>query len=98
MYKTRILFTGIFLFTLPLFGQVDFGKIDESIKSAPDSFKTYQEIATWLSHDLHTDTEKARAIYIWIAQNIRCDLSQANSGKRAAPIEMPGLISFVFKK
>lgn len=64
------------------FGQTAFSAIDEKSKAVPDSLTDYKEIAAYLTNGLETDTEKARAIYIWIAHNIKYDLAQINSGKR----------------
>lgn len=63
-------------------GQSRFSSIDETSKSAPTSLTTYSEIAGHLTKDLDEDVEKIRAIYIWIAHNIRYDLDLVNSNRR----------------
>ena len=80
--KNIILIAGLFFLTLPGFGQQSFQEIDERSKTVPDSLTSYVGIAQFLTEGLATDTEKARALYIWIAHNIRYDLSQVYSGRR----------------
>jgi len=64
------------------FGQSNYSAIDKNSTSVPDSLTGYNEIANHLTVDLKTDTEKARAIYIWIAHNVKYDLTQLYSDKR----------------
>jgi len=72
----------LFITTFAVFSQPDYKALDEKSKNVPDSLGDYSTIANYLTHNLVTDTEKARAIYIWIAHNIRYDMSQVSSGKR----------------
>ncbi len=58
-------------------GQSDFVIIDAKSKTVPDSITNYKEIAAYLTRNLLNETEKARAIYVWIAHNIQYDLSYA---------------------
>src|SRR5690606_19487068 len=44
-------------------------------------------IAKFLTQQLNTKEEKARAIYIWISQNIRYDLGNLNSTFRYRSVE-----------
>ena len=78
----EILLLGFLIISTLGFGQLDFSAIDKNSKTVPDSLMDYKDIAFYLTNDLKTDTEKARAIYIWIAHNIQYDLTQMNSGKR----------------
>jgi hypothetical protein len=78
----EILLSGFLIITTIGFGQTDFSTIDEKSKVVPDSLTDFKDIAEYLTNDLKTDTEKARAIYIWIAHNIQYDLTQINSDKR----------------
>ena len=77
-----IVFTGLFIISTVGFGQSSFAVIDDKSKTTPDSLTNFKEIAYFLTDDLKTDTEKARALYIWIAHNITYDLSQMNSNQR----------------
>ncbi len=78
----EILLSGFILVCTVGFGQINFSTIDEKSKTVPDSLNGYKEIADYLTNDLKTEKEKARAIYIWIAYNIEYDLGQVNSSKR----------------
>lgn len=79
----RLIFIlGLLTVSILGFGQKDFSSIDDKSKSIPDSLSTANEIALFLTHNLNSDTEKARAIYIWIAHNIKYDLSQINTTRR----------------
>lgn len=78
----EILLSGFLLISTLGFSQSDYSKIDKNSKTVPDSLTDYVQIADYLTKNLKTDTDKARAIYMWIAHNIRYDLTQINSGKR----------------
>ena len=65
------------LCSLNPWGQSDFVSIDEKSKTVPDSLVDYKEIAVFLTKNLENETEKARAIYVWIAYNIQYDLTYA---------------------
>ena len=55
------------------FAQAPFEQIDAQSKLVPDSLITYQSITNYLTKDLKTETEKLRAIYVWVTHNIRYD-------------------------
>ena len=61
---------------------VDYSKIDNQSLIIPTELKTPDEIATYLTRNLSLPIEKARAIYFWIAHNIRYDLELLNSNKK----------------
>lgn len=54
--------------------QTDFSAVNQSSKKVPDSITSYRGIAKYLTSSLETDEEKARALYIWIANNISYDV------------------------
>jgi hypothetical protein len=60
---------------------IDYSKIDNQSKTVPSKLKTPIEIGQYLAQNLTSPTDKARAIYYWITQNIRYDLKQLNSNK-----------------
>jgi len=78
----EVLLATLLIISVPGFGQQDFSGIDKNSENVPVSLTEYKEIADYLTNNLESDTEKARAIYIWIANNIKYDLTQQNSGKR----------------
>lgn len=80
----KFLLISLCIISLTGTAQSDFSNIDEYSKHIPDSLTTYPEIADYLTQNLSTDIEKARAIYIWISHNIRYDINQINSNRRAS--------------
>lgn len=76
----KYIYIIILLFTVPsLWGNPKYEKIDKESKSVPDSLKTTEKIAKYLTIELKNDDEKLRALYIWITHNIKYDLDQINS-------------------
>jgi len=75
----NILFILSLLFSATLFCKTDFHDVDKKSKVVPDSLQNYEDIARFLTNKLHSDKEKARAVYIWIAHNIHYDLILADS-------------------
>jgi len=59
----------------------DYTKIDKQAESVPGNLKTAKEIARYLTKNLHTPTDKVRAIYYWMAHAIRYDVANMNSKK-----------------
>ncbi|WP_424002491.1 transglutaminase domain-containing protein [Maribacter sp. IgM3_T14_3] len=77
---TKYFYIIILLFSLTnLWSNPKYEKIDKESKSVPDSLKTTEEIAKYLTSELKNDDEKIRALYIWITHNIKYDLDQINS-------------------
>ena len=75
----KILVTWFIFISLNGFGISGFSHIDKKSQTVPDSLTGYREIAAYLSRDLKSDTEKARALYIWLSKNIQYNLSQKNA-------------------
>jgi len=58
-----------------------FEEIDKYALSCPaDAQRDVQSLAAYLQRNAHSDIEKARAIYIWITNNINYDDNGFNSG------------------
>lgn len=78
MLKQTILHKLLLIFTLLLvngaFAQ-QYDAIDTAIKNYPKSFASPEKLAEKIKADFTTDEEKARAIFTWIALNIRYDLN-----------------------
>ena len=55
--------------------------IDQKAKSVPNHLKTYQEIANHLTKDLVSNKQKVRALYVWIAHNVKYDIHKLNIKK-----------------
>lgn len=77
----------LFLISVSGFGNNSFASVDKRSQTVPDSLTGYREIAAYLSQDLKTDTEKARALYIWLSRNIQYNLSQKNSDESYQSVE-----------
>lgn len=60
-------------FTLSVNAQ-DYTKVDATVKSYPKTFLSPDKFAEQVSKDFKSDDEKARAIFTWIAINIKYDL------------------------
>ena len=60
-----------------------FNVIDAYMRNCPDaSEKTIADIASYINRSARTDLEKARAVYIWMTDNILYNDAGFNSGKR----------------
>ena len=59
-------------------GNPKYEEIDKKSKIVPDSLKTSEEIAKYLTLELKSEDEKVRALHIWITHNIKYDLSLLN--------------------
>ncbi len=68
-------------FILPVSAQ-DFAKVDTKVKSYPNSFSDIDKFAEKVSNDFSRDDEKARAIFTWIALNVRYDLAAYGVNER----------------
>ena len=64
------LFLGISLFA------TDYSSVDEQSHYVPFQLKTPPEIARYLTRNLHSDEEKVRAIYFWMANTMRFDVNR----------------------
>jgi hypothetical protein len=78
----KIVCAGLLVISLYGYGQSVCPEIDNNSKTVPDSLFSYHEIAGYLTRNLSSDREKARAIYIWISHNIQYDLGKVNSDLR----------------
>lgn len=64
----------------------DYSRIDRVVDDYPGTFASPEKFAERVSSDFDSDTAKARAIYTWIARNVRYDLNEysANRGGKVA--------------
>lgn len=72
-------------FSAPIFAQ-DFSKVDEIVSNYPKSFSKIEDLALKINSDFSTEEEKARAIYSWIAFNVKYDVKSYFSISVAQPI------------
>jgi len=61
--------------------QVDFTKADAIASSITEKNLPLEDLAKQLTETLDSDTEKARAIYMWVAGNIRYDCKKYRNNK-----------------
>ncbi len=69
---------------------IDFARIDSYVRKLP-KFASTQLLAKSLSQTAKTDWEKARAIYVWVCENIDYDTEEFFTGKSAAAGQDPFL-------
>lgn len=62
------------LISFSVFAQ-DFSKVDATVKTYP-KFISAEKLASKISTDFSSDSEKVRAIYTWLTLNIRYDLNE----------------------
>jgi transglutaminase/protease-like cytokinesis protein 3 len=72
MKKTFILCALFFSVTFIQAQQID--KIDVIVAQYPHRLNTSEELAALINEDFKSDKDKARAIYAWIAMNVKFDL------------------------
>lgn len=53
----------------------NYSKADKQASSTPSNLKTVAEIGQYLTQNLTSDTEKARAIYYWVSHNIQYNVA-----------------------
>ncbi len=93
-YKTRLFFILILL-SQTIYSQKIFNKyleIDKKALLIPDSLTTSTDgIASYINSNFNNDNDKSRAIFIWIAKNIKYDIDNMFTinfyEKREAKIE-----------
>lgn len=78
----KILLAGLVFLSTFGFGQSNLLEVDNQSKAIPDSLSGYADIAYYLTKDLKSDREKARAIYVWIAHNIKYDLTLVSTSRQ----------------
>jgi Skp family chaperone for outer membrane proteins len=60
----------------------DYAKVDNIVKAYPKSFSSPDKLAEQISKDFTRDDEKARAIFTWIATNIKYDYAAYGVNER----------------
>ncbi|WP_181248455.1 transglutaminase domain-containing protein [Flavobacterium magnum] len=81
--KLMLTITFIFLFIQSAFAQ-DFAAVDDIVRGYPSAFSSAEKLAGKINTDFSSDADKARAIYTWIATNIRYDLPASRFGNGVA--------------
>lgn len=61
----------------------DFSKVDEFARNTPDSkSESVEKLAAHLTKEFENEIEKVRAIYVWMAENIRYNVNSASPDNR----------------
>lgn len=71
----------IFLCTTTLTSAQDLASVDAKVSAYPNSFPSPERLADKINSDFSSDIEKARAVYTWIAKNVRYDLNELRSNQ-----------------
>lgn len=75
----------VILLTTTVFAQ-DYSQVDELVSTYPKSFSKVQDLAEKINKDFTKEDEKARAIFYWIATNIRYDVKAYYAQNSDRPI------------
>ncbi|MBD3581482.1 transglutaminase domain-containing protein [Flavobacterium selenitireducens] len=59
----------------------DFASVDSKVSAYPNNFASPEKLADRINSDFTSDIEKARAVYTWIAKNVRYDLVELRSNQ-----------------
>lgn len=73
MKKFLFFFLSFSVFSLPLPAQPEYEKADARAAEFTKSYTDHADLARQLTEPFSTEKEKARAIFSWIAQNVRYD-------------------------
>lgn len=77
--KTLNLLLLLLLFSITAFSQ-KYTTVDNQVQGWPKSFSSPQKFAEKVNTDFKTDDDKVRAIFTWIALNVKYDLKAYKSG------------------
>ncbi len=81
--KFPFLFSVFFLAFANVTLAQDYSKVDNTVNSYPKSFASPEKLAEQINTDFTSETDKVRAIFTWIATNIKYDLREFKSGGNA---------------
>lgn len=71
--KTAFVFLFLHIFFLNFTFAQKLSEVDKIVAKYPKSFNTTEKLADKIENDFNSDYDRARAIYTWIALNIRYD-------------------------
>jgi|GEM_PF-7116016 len=78
----RVLLSILFFATTLCFGQ-SFAHVDSHVAGTPNHLKkNIEKLSLYLTAPFNTETEKVRAIYVWLAKNIAYDVKAARAISR----------------
>lgn len=68
----RIVFLLVFFSSSAIYSQ-DYLRIDTVVSKYPNQFSSTTKLAKLISNDFKTETDKVRAVFFWIADNVKYD-------------------------
>ncbi|HEX9981086.1 MAG TPA: transglutaminase domain-containing protein [Flavobacterium sp.] len=74
----------LFFFLSSSIAYPQFESVDAKVKLYPKTFSRTEDLSAKINHDFSRDDERARAIFTWIALNIRYDLNEYITGSSVA--------------
>lgn len=79
-------FTIFLIFVSSLATAQNFASVDARVGAYPTTFSSASQLADKINADFRSEADKARAVYTWIAKNVRYDLSEyrSNQGGKVA--------------
>lgn len=80
----KFLVTIVILFIVNVIYAQDYTNVDAIVKNYPESFSSIEKLAEAINKDFSKDDEKTRAIFTWIALNIKYDLTAYNTIKNGS--------------
>lgn len=71
--------TILFLFVFSAFSAQQIHPVDQKVLTYPKSFASIDKLAEKIQSDFTTDYDKARAVYVWIANSVTYDMKLAQN-------------------
>ncbi len=96
MQKTVLLFA--LLLSITFLKAQELNKIDAIVSQYPKTFNETEELATLINNDFDNDKDKARAIFSWIANNVKYDVDTHFSKKKKKRIKYKNKIDKALKE
>ena len=84
IFMKRIYLVLLTVFISFMANAQDYAKVDNIVKAYPKSFASIDKLSNKINADFKGDAEKARAIFTWIATNVKYDMEAYSKGE--API------------
>lgn len=82
MNKTLSITAFLILISISVFAQHDFSKVDSFATNFKQKYQDMADLARQLTQPFASEPEKARAIFTWIAANVRYDVEKFKNPKK----------------
>jgi len=77
----KVFFTILILSTTLTIQSQSFKNVDDKVRSYPKNIVSAEQLATQIEHDFSSDTDKVRALFVWLTTNITYDLEKFYKGE-----------------